>query len=105
MKRMFAVLMSVAMVATFAATSQAQSSCPAEVTKAKEMLAAKGAVARGQDVQAPRSLAGARGQDTQAPRGQDTQAPRGQGAQAPRSRAGRRRQATGAPRAQDSHAA
>ena len=34
-------------------TSEAQSSCPAEVTKAKEMLAAKSTVAKAPDVQAP----------------------------------------------------
>ena len=91
MKRLFATLMSVAVVAAFTPISEAQTSCPAEVTKAKQLLAQKGSVARGQDTQAPRSLAGARqmdqaarGQDTQAPRGQDTQAPRGQDTQAPR---------------------
>ena len=84
MKRLLAVLMSVAFVAAFTPVSEAQTSCPAEVSKAKEMLAMKGAVAKGQDVQAPRSLAGARGQDMQAPRGQDLQAPRGQDTQAPR---------------------
>jgi hypothetical protein len=93
MKRLFATLMSVAVMATFTPVGEAQTSCPAEVSKAKELLAMKGSVAKGQDVQAPRSLAGARGQDTQAPRGQDTQAPRGQDTQAPRG------QDTQAPRA------
>ena len=102
MKRLFATLMSVAVLAAFTPVSEAQTSCPAEVSKAKEMLAKRGAVARGQDTQAPRSLAGARGgeaprgQDSQAPRslagargndqaprGQDAQAPRGQDTQAP----------------------
>ncbi len=83
MKRLFATLMSVAFLATFTPVGEAQTSCPAEVSKAKEMLAMKGAVAKGQDVQAPRSLAGARGQDTQAPRGQDTQAPRATAAAKP----------------------
>ena len=83
MKKLFATLMSVAVLATFTPAG-AQTSCPAEVTKAKEMLAAKGAVAKSQDVQAPRSLAGARGQDTQAPRSAGVgQAPRAQDAQAP----------------------
>ena len=68
MKRLFATLMSVAVLATFTPVSEAQTSCPAEVTKAKELLAMKCSVAMGQDLQAPRSLAGARGQDTQAPR-------------------------------------
>ena len=95
MKRFFATLMSVAVMATFTPVGEAQTSCPAEVSKAKELLAMKGSVAKGQDVQAPRSLAGARGQDTQAPRGQDTQAPRGQDTQAPRG------QDTQAPRGQD----
>src|SRR5437763_1510790 len=105
MKRLFATLMSVAVVAAFTPISEAQTSCPAEVTKAKQLLAQKGSVARGQDTQAPRSLAGARqmdqaarGQDTQAPRGQDTQAPRGQDTQAPRG------QDTQAPRGQDKEA-
>jgi len=98
MKRLFATLMSVAVMATFTPVGEAQTSCPAEVSKAKELLAMKGSVAKGQDVQAPRSLAGARGQDTQAPRGQDTQAPRGQDTQAPRG------QDTQAPRGQDTQA-
>jgi hypothetical protein len=98
MKRLFATLMSVAVMATFTPVGEAQTSCPAEVSKAKELLAMKGSVAKGQDVQAPRSLAGARGQDTQAPRGQDTQAPRGQDTQAPRG------QDTQAPRGQDKQA-
>ena len=114
MKKLFATLMSVAVLATFTPAG-AQTSCPAEVTKAKELLAAKGAVAKSQDVQAPRSLAGARGQDTQAPRSagvgqapraQDAQAPRGQDSQAPRSGVGQapRAQDAQAPRGQDSQA-
>jgi len=95
MKKVLATLMSVAVVATFTPVgSEAQTSCPAEVTKAKELLAAKGSVAKAPDVQAPRSLAGARtdvqaprGQDVQAPRGQDVQAPRGQDVQSPRTAA------------------
>ena len=114
MKRLFATLMSVAVVAAFTPISEAQTSCPAEVTKAKQLLAQKGSVARGQDTQAPRSLAGARqmdqaarGQDTQAPRGQDTQAPRGQDTQAPRTAVQQqapRGQDTQAPRGQDTQA-
>ena len=100
MKRLFATLMSVAVLAAFTPVSEAQTSCPAEVSKAKELLAKKGSMAKSTETQAPRSLAGARmdssqaprtsstqaprGQDAQAPRGQDAQAPRGQDAQAPR---------------------
>jgi hypothetical protein len=111
MKRLFATLMSVAVMATFTPVGEAQTSCPAEVNKAKELLAMKGSVAKGQDVQAPRSpasLAGARGQDTQAPRGQDSQAPRGQDTQAPRGQDSQAPRATQdkaqAPRGQDSQA-
>src|SRR5215472_13797169 len=95
MKKLLATLMSVAFVAAFTPISEAQTSCPAEVSKAKELLAMKGSVAKDQDLQAPRSLAGARGQDVQAPRGQDLQAPRGQDVQAPRG------QDVQAPRGQD----
>src|SRR5438093_478334 len=88
MKRFLAVIMSVAVVAVMAPVADAQSQCPAEVGQAKAMLQK---VSKAQDVQAPRSLAGAR-QDIQAPRtGQDVQAPRsGQDIQAPRSLAGAR---------------
>ena len=122
MKRVLAGLMSAFAIAVFAtATVEAQTpSCPPEVAKAKEQLNMRTAKAdtvqapralaasrpseapRGQDVQAPRSLAGARqqneaprGQDVQAPRGQDVQAPRGQDVQAPRG------QDVQAPRGQD----
>ena len=91
MKRPFAALMSAFAMATFAtATVEAQTaSCPPEVAKAKAMISQQ---AKGQDVQAPRSLAGARqdpakagrAQEVQAPRGQEVQAPRGQEVQAPR---------------------
>jgi len=95
MKRFFAAIMSVAVIAALAPVAGAQSQCPAEVGQAQAMLqkAAKPQqqAARGQDVQAPRSLAGARSstQDVQAPRSstQDVQAPRSstQDVQAPRS--------------------
>ena len=95
MKRFFAAIMSVAVVAAMAPVANAQSQCPAEVSQAQAMLKK---VSKAQDVQAPRSLAGSRqdiqapraGQDVQAPRsGQDIQAPRsGQDIQAPRSLAG-----------------
>ena len=85
MKRLFAAIMSAAVFGALAPAVDAQSSCPSEVQQAKEMFAK---VAKAQDVQAPRTLAGAR-QDTQAPRSQDVQAPRsgqgaGQAVQAPR---------------------
>src|SRR6266850_233890 len=100
MKRFFAAIMSVAVIAALAPVAGAQSQCPAEVGQAQAMLqkAAKPQqqAARGQDVQAPRSLAGARSstQDVQAPRSstQDVQAPRSstQDVQAPRTLAGAR---------------
>ena len=100
MKRVLAGLMSAFAIATFAtATVEAQTQCPAEVAKAKEMLNTR--TAKADTVQAPRSLAGARdvqaprGQDVQAPRGNDIQAPRGQDVQAPRG------QDVQAPRGQD----
>ena len=89
-----ATVVSVAFFSAFVPMADAQSACPPEVTKAKEMLAQK-SVAKGQDIQAPRTLAGARqevqaprGQEVQAPRGQEVQAPRGQEVQAPRTMAG-----------------
>src|SRR3972149_424320 len=72
---------------------EAASPCPPEVQAAKDLLGKQ--VAKSQDVQAPRSLAGARSQDVQAPRSQDVQAPRGQDIQAPRG------QDVQAPRGQD----
>jgi len=66
--------------------------CPAELTEAKAALKSAQAAlkkrspaAKSQEIQAPRSQAGARSQDVQAPRGQDVQAPRSQEVQAPRS--------------------
>lgn len=95
MKRVLAAFTSVAVFAALAPVAGAQSQqCPAEVGQAQAMLAKapKAQAARGQDVQAPRSLAGARTQDQQAPRSstQDVQAPRSstQDVQAPRSVAG-----------------
>ena len=107
MKKFFAVVMSAAMVAGFAPVAQAQSSCPAEVAEAKAILSKKSSTARAQDVQAPRSLAGARqeqaprGQDVQAPRGQDVQAPRGQRQEAPRGQDVQAPRGQEAPRGQD----
>src|SRR5262245_43273559 len=119
MRKLFAAVMSAAVFATFTPVVNA-ADCPAEVTKAKELLSKKTGQAKAQDVQAPRSLAGARqdisqaprgqdsqaprGQDSQAPRGQDSQAPRGQEVQAPRSLAGARQDISQAPRGQDQQA-
>src|SRR5436190_5178169 len=55
MKRLFATLMSVAVLAAFTPVSEAQTSCPAEVSKAKELLAKKGSMAKSTETQAPRS--------------------------------------------------
>src|SRR5947209_20517084 len=121
MKRLFAAIRSAAVFGALAPAVDAQSSCPSEVQQAKEMFA-KVAKAqdvqaprtlagarqdtqapRSQDVQAPRSLAGARSQDVQAPRGQEVQAPRGQDTQAQRGQDTQapRGQETQAPRGQD----
>src|SRR5437773_404896 len=116
MKRLFAVIMSVAVFGALAPTVDAQSACPeveqakamfSKVAKAQDVQAPRSLAGarqdqqapRSQDIQAPRSLAGARGQDVQAPRGQDTQAPRGQDTQAPRGG-----QDVQAPRGQDTQA-
>src|SRR6266516_2200241 len=93
-----ATVVSVAFFSAFVPMADAQSACPPEVTKAKEMLAQK-SVAKGQDIQAPRTLAGAR-QEVQAPRTTTQQAPRGQEVQAPRSLAGARQEVQ-APRGQE----
>jgi hypothetical protein len=88
MKRLFAAVLSVAVGLSLSpALGTAQSNCPAEVTQAKDMLSKKTASVKPEDIQAPRSLAGARSNEAvQAPRGnQDVQAPRGnQNIQAPR---------------------
>jgi hypothetical protein len=85
--------------------AQAQKDCPPEVTQAQTALknaqaAAKSkATAKGpQDIQAPRSQAGARTQDVNAPRTQDVNAPRTQDVNAPRT------QDVNAPRTQDVYA-
>src|SRR5215472_14097922 len=81
-------------VPAFPDLGMAQSGCPAEVDQAKEMLKQKTAAINPDDVQVPRSMAGAR-QDVQSPRGnqnvqsprhnQDVQSPRGnQDVQSPR---------------------
>ncbi|HTY79644.1 MAG TPA: hypothetical protein VMI34_17600, partial [Candidatus Bathyarchaeia archaeon] len=96
MKKLFAAVLSVAVATSLspAVTSVQAATCPAEVAQAKEMLSKKQvASVNPQDVQAPRSLAGARSNESvQSPRGnQDVQSPRGsQDIQAPRSLAGAR---------------
>src|SRR6266446_6708066 len=105
MKKVLASVLSVVTMVSLSATAgMAQTSCPPEVASAKAMLTQ---TAKSQDVQAPRSLAGAR-QDVQAPRSQDIQAPRSlagarQDVQAPRSQdiQSTRSQDVQAPRSQD----
>ena len=88
MKKAFAAVLSVAVGLSLSpAMTTAQGNCPAEVTQAKDMLTKRTASVKPDDIQAPRSLAGARSNESvQAPRGnQDVQAPRGnQSVQAPR---------------------
>jgi hypothetical protein len=72
---------------------QSADQCPPELTQAKAALKSAQAslkkapqVAKGQEIQAPRSSkASARAQDIQAPRNQDIQSPRSQDIQSPRS--------------------
>ena len=83
MRKLLATVLSVTTVVALSGTAgMAQTSCPPEVASAKAMLTQ--ATAKSQEVQAPRSLAGARTQDIQAPRSQELQAPRTQELQAPR---------------------
>ena len=88
MKKLFAAVLSVAVALSLSpAVGTAQSNCPAEVTQAKDMLSKKTASVKPDDIQAPRSLAGARSNEgVQSPRGnQDVQSPRGnQDVQSPR---------------------
>src|SRR5260370_1353493 len=81
-KTLATTLSIVAMISLSATMGMAQTSCPAEVASAKAMLTQ---TAKGQDVQAPRTLAGARSQDVQSPRSQDIQSPRSHDIQSPRS--------------------
>ena len=95
MKKLLATVTSVVFMASLSASvSSAQTSCPPEVAQAKSMIEQR--QARTQDVNAPRSLAGARTQDVNAPRVQEVQAPR--------SLAGARTQDVNAPRTQDVNA-
>src|SRR6266498_3973436 len=93
MKKVLATVMSLAFLVSFypAVSTADTAACP-EVEAAKTMLKQQASTS---DVKAPRSLAGARSQDIQAPRRQDVQAPRSQDVQAPRS------QDVQAPRSQD----
>ena len=92
MKKLFAAVLSVAVVLSLSpAMGTAQTKCPAEVAQAKDMLNKKTASVTPDDVQAPRSLAGARSnENVQSPRGnQDVQSPRGnQDVQSPRAGSG-----------------
>src|SRR6266540_7424217 len=94
MKKVLATVMSLAFLVSFypAVSTADTAACP-EVEAAKTMLKQQASMSG--DVKAPRSLAGARSQDIQAPRSQDVQAPRSQDVQAPRS------QDVQAPRSQD----
>jgi hypothetical protein len=103
MKPLLAVSLGLALL-TFTALVPARAAdpCPPEVaqakdavTKAQASLKKSSKSAKSQEVQPPRSQAGARSQDVQAPRSQDVQAPRSQDVQAPRS------QDVQAPRSQD----
>jgi hypothetical protein len=88
MKELFAAVLSVAVALSLSpAIGTAQTKCPAEVAQAKSMLSKKTASVKPDDVQAPRTLAGSRGnENVQSPRGnQDVQSPRGnQNVQSPR---------------------
>ena len=90
MKKLFVGALSMAVIFSLSPElGSAQSKCPAEVAQAKEMLSKskKMASVKPDDVQAPRVLAGARGnQDVQSPRGnQNVQSPReNQNVQSPR---------------------
>src|SRR5688572_3786322 len=95
MKKVLAVVLSGLTAVSLSATAgSADTSCAVEVSQAKAMLQQKQQLSKS-DVQAPRSLAGARAQE--APRSQQ-EAPRTQDVQAPRSLAGARIQE--APRSQ-----
>src|SRR5881628_1707200 len=102
MKKVLATVMSLAFLVSFyPAVSTADTAVCPEVEAAKTMLKQQASMPG--DVKAPRSLAGARSQDVQAPRSQDVQAPRSQDVQAPRSQdvQAPRTQNIQAPRSQD----
>src|SRR5439155_23137074 len=90
MKKVLAAVVSATFLVSFSpAVGRADTVCP-EVDAAKAMLKQQATTS---DAKAPRSLAGARSQDIQAPRSQDVQAPRWL--------AGARSQDIQAPRSQD----
>ena len=100
MKKLLSAVMSVAFMVAMTPMADAQSQCPPEVAQAKAMISK---ISKGPEVQAPRSLAGAK-QDVQAPRSREIQAPRGQEVQAPRGQevqAPRGKQEVQAPRGQE----
>src|SRR3989338_10226843 len=80
MKKLLSAVMSVAFMVAMTPMADAQSQCPPEVAQAKAMISK---ISKGQDVQAPRSLARAK-QDVQAPRSREIQAPRSLAGQRPR---------------------
>lgn len=106
MKRILSVVVGILLAGgIFPSVVLAQKECPPEVAQAQAALKSakvtskSKAVASGpQDVQAPRSQAGARTQDVNAPRTQDVNAPRTQDVNAPRT------QDVNAPRTQDVNA-
>ncbi|MFQ5898317.1 MAG: hypothetical protein ACE5JN_08730, partial [Candidatus Methylomirabilia bacterium] len=77
MRKLFATMLALLLVIALSPTvSNAHALCTPEVKAAKKMLNER-LMARAEEVQAPRALAGARS-EIQAPRGQEVQAPRGQ---------------------------
>jgi hypothetical protein len=87
MKKALVAALSIALInLTVPAVGGASDPCPTDLTEAKSVLKSAqatlkkgGQMAKGQqDIQAPRSQAGAKSQDIQAPRSQDIQAPRSQ---------------------------
>src|SRR5260370_18471188 len=74
MKKVLAAVVSAAFLVSFSPTvGRADTAACPEVDAAKAMLKQQATTS---DAKAPRSLAGARSQDIQAPRSQDVQAPR-----------------------------
>ena len=91
MKRLFVAVLGIGLInGALVSASAAALDCPPELAEAKgslsKVVAASKATrtAKMQEVQAPRSQAGSKMQDTQAPRIQDVQAPKVQDVQAPK---------------------
>lgn len=77
MRQVVAIVLGLGLIAlTTPGIVRAADQCPAELARGKAAL--KTAQAKSQDIQSPHSQAGARSQDTQAPRQQEIQAPRSQ---------------------------